>query len=621
MGNLLNNIESPADIKALNDDELLALCDEVRQTLIHSVSKTGGHLASNLGVVELTVALHRVFHSPDDAILFDVGHQCYTHKLLTGRREAFSTLRQEGGLSGFPRPAESPHDAYIAGHSSASLSAALGMAQAMRLRGEPGYAIAVIGDGAMTGGLAFEAMNNAGRTREKLIVILNDNKMSISRNVGSMPRLLSRMRAKRRYVRFKKVIEQGARGIPLIGNAVRNLLHNIKQLVKAVLVRSNLFEDMGFRYLGPIDGHRLFDLMDALEAAREMQSPVVLHVRTVKGKGYSFAEKKPNDYHGVSAFDIDSGEGSQPGENYSARMGQTLCRLAAANPRLCAVTAAMAEGTGLIPFATGYKSRFFDVGIAEQHAVTFCGGLSQKGLLPVFAVYSSFLQRGFDQVLHDLAIMHCDVILAIDRAGVVGEDGETHQGVFDVAFLSCIPGVTIYSPASFAELDDTLTRLCRGGCGVCAVRYPRGGETALPECFQWQSAENSSTMPPHTLYAPRPADRLVVGYGREFCHIAMAADRLPADQAVHVLKLNQLAPLSEETVALAAAYRQIYFFEEGIKQGGVAEHFGAMLLERGYAGRYRITAIDNAFVPQASVSRALDKLDLSPEGILRVLAG
>jgi len=614
---VLDGVNSPDCLKQMKISELDALCGEIRELLLESVSVTGGHLASNMGVVELTVALHRVFNSPEDALIFDVSHQCYTHKILTGRRGEFSTLRQENGLSGFTRPGESAHDLFVSGHASTSISLALGAAQAKRIAGREGYAVAIIGDGAMTGGLAFEGLNNAGRTKDKLIVVLNDNKMSISRNVGSMPRVLGRLRSKSSYVRFKRVVERGASGIPLVGRALRNILFNTKEFFKHLFVRANMFEELGFHYLGPVDGHNLSQLIDSLEAARAIERPVLLHVRTTKGKGYHFAEKKPRDFHGVGSFDINTGDKGDSQGGFSAQMGQALCRLAEQNPRICAVTAAMAEGTGLSDFSRKYRNRFFDVGIAEGHAVTFCAGLAQQGMLPVFAVYSTFLQRSIDQIIHDLAIAGLDCILAVDRAGIVGDDGETHQGIFDVALLSAVPNVTIYSPATYAELDALMDMLSRGGCGVSVVRYPRGSDPALPAGFAF---EPDRGLKPYTLYKSGAADTLLVGYGRTFSNIALCHESLSKMLPCHVLKINRLSPANDSLLALMAGYRNIFFFEEGIKQGGTGALIGAALLEDGYSGEYVHTAIDHTFVPHMPVDRALHKLMLDPEGIAEVIS-
>ena len=474
---ILENIHSPADVKALSKDQLPQLCQELRSFLIESVSQTGGHLAANLGAVELTVAIHRVFDTASDRLVFDVGHQCYVHKALTGRQELFATLRQFGGLSGFPKPYESGHDAFIAGHASNSVSVALGMARARTLQKKDYSVLALIGDGALTGGLAYEGLNDAGDSHEPLIVILNDNGMSINPNVGAMPGHLARLRSKPAYYHFKKWY-RGLFGKHPEQNCIYRFNHKIKSsLKKTFWPGSTLFEDMGFTYLGPIDGHDLPRLCDVLQWAKELNSPVVVHVNTVKGKGYPFAEQNPGKFHGVSPFDPKTGLVKKPsGESFSSVFGKALADCAARDSRICAVTAAMADGTGLSGFAKEFPERFFDVAIAEGHGVSMSAGLASQGMIPVFAVYSTFLQRGYDELIHDVSLEHLHVVLAVDRAGLVGADGETHHGCFDVLFLSEIPGFTVLCPASFAELRSMLRQAVFELDGPVAVRYPRGGE-------------------------------------------------------------------------------------------------------------------------------------------------
>ena len=443
---LLNKIHSPDDLKELNLNQLNQLCREIRDKLIETVSQNGGHLASNLGVVELTVAIHKVFNTPEDALVWDVGHQCYVHKILTGRLDQIDSIRTEGGLSGFPKRRESRYDSFNTGHSSTSISSAFGIANAKALQNQAGKVIAVIGDGALSGGLAYEGLNNAGRFKKNFIVILNDNNMSISRNVGSMARYLAGIRAKPAYLRTKHRIEKILLHIPCVGKIIRNFLQYSKSFLKNLLYKSTLFEDMGFMYYGPFDGHDLGKLIDILQVAKNFKKPVLIHVVTKKGKGYPFAEKDPKSFHGVSAFDIETGETPAGGKNFSSVFGTLLCCMTEADPRICAITAAMISGTGLTEYSRIFRDHCFDVGIAEEHAVTFAGGLAAGGMLPVFAVYSSFLQRGYDQIIHDAALQNAKVTFAIDRAGIVGEDGETHQGLFDVAFLNTIPNITVFSP-------------------------------------------------------------------------------------------------------------------------------------------------------------------------------
>ena len=473
---ILETIHSPEDVKALDKSQLPQLSGELREFLVENVSRTGGHLASNLGAVELTVAIHRVFDISRDRLVFDVGHQCYVHKALTGRKELFSTLRQFGGLSGFPKPYESVHDAFIAGHASNSVSVALGMARARTLKGEDYNVLALIGDGALTGGLAYEGLNNAGASGEPLIVILNDNGMSINPNVGAMPGHLSRLRSKPVYYHFKKWY-RGLFGKHPEKNRVYRFNHRVKSfLKKSIWPRSTLFEDMGFTYLGPIDGHDLPRLCDMLQWAKELKGPVLVHVHTVKGKGYSFAEQNPGKFHGVAPFDPATGLLKKPGgESFSSVFGKTLADCAARDSRVCAITAAMADGTGLGPFAKEFPERFFDVAIAEGHGVSMAAGLASQGMIPVFAVYSTFLQRGYDMLVHDVSLQHLHVVLGVDRAGLVGADGETHHGCFDSLFLCAIPGFTVLCPASFSELRTMLRQALFDIPGPVAVRYPRGG--------------------------------------------------------------------------------------------------------------------------------------------------
>ena len=606
---LLSEVNSPDDLKKLNINELRQYCDEARSFLIDSVSKTGGHLASNLGVVELTVALHRVFDVPQDKIVWDVGHQSYTHKLITGRRDRFDTLRQKDGLAGFPRQAESEYDAFIAGHSSTSISAALGYAEAMRIKGDPHHAIAVIGDGAFTGGMAYEAMNNSGNA-ENLIVVLNYNEMSISKNVGSFARYLAAIRSKPKYFRFKRRVEKVLDHTPLIGKRLKNALVSSKSMLKNLLYHSTFFEDFGFTFLGPVDGHDLDALDAVLSRAKEIKGPVLIHVDTIKGKGYTFAEQNPGAFHGISKFDVETGNPDVAAcDSFSTVAGKHLKALADEDERICAITAAMKYGTGLQYFSGAHRDRFFDVGIAEQHAVTFAASLAAGGLTPVFAVYSTFLQRGYDQVIHDAAIEKTHIVLAVDRAGIVGEDGETHQGVFDVAFLSSIPNVTVYSPSNYRELTLALDRAIYETEGVVAVRYPRGSDRSggRPDLL---------ALPDDELFDDQQARILLISYGRTALH-ALEAQRILAQRGIKaaVLKLNKIAPLCDHTIRTARRYAQIHFFEEGVRKGSIAEHLLSALHESGYTGKYQITAIEEGFVAQANVSDAMRKYHLDAQSM------
>lgn len=475
MSDFLQRIDNPKDIKALDEKQLNQLAKEIREFLINNVSKTGGHLASNLGVVELTLALHKVFSTPEDKIVWDVGHQSYVHKILTGRKNKFCTLRQAGGISGFPKVSESEHDCFNTGHSSTSISAALGIAKARDIKKQKHSVLAIIGDGALTGGLAFEALNDAGRSPNNFIVILNDNGMSISNNVGGLSRYLSKMRTEPIYLEAKQDIDTLLSKIPSIGKKAANALKRAKGIIKYMIVPGMLFEELGFKYLGPINGHDIGELANVLERAKNSKGPVLIHVCTMKGKGYSYAEENPSEFHGVSSFDIETGESkTNGGPTYSDVFGEELVKLAREDDSVTAITAAMPNGTGLSDFAAKFPDRFFDVGIAEQHAMTFSAGIASSGLKPVVAVYSSFLQRGYDQIIHDIAMQNLHVVIAIDRAGVVGEDGETHQGIYDISYLSHIPNMTIMAPADYQELRSMLRYALMVHKGPISIRYPRG---------------------------------------------------------------------------------------------------------------------------------------------------
>ncbi|MBQ6163424.1 MAG: 1-deoxy-D-xylulose-5-phosphate synthase [Clostridia bacterium] len=605
--NLLSSIASPEDVRRLSREQLPVLAQEIRETLIETVSQTGGHLASNLGVVELTIALHRVFHSPKDKIVWDVGHQTYVHKLLTGRYDRFGTLRSEGGISGFSRPDESEHDMFFSGHSSTSVSSALGIAEANKIKGNKNYAVAVLGDGAFTGGMVYEALNNAGRSGTRLIVILNNNEMSISRNVGAMARYLARILSRPSYSRLKSRTERFLNHIPLIGKPLSDAVSFTKSHIKNFIYSSTMFEQFGFRYMGPIDGHDIDALCDALEGAKEQNRPVLLHIRTVKGKGYDYAEKEPTLYHGVSKFDIDSGEPIMSGDNYSKAFGEFLTEMAQKDKRICAVTAAMSVGTGLSPFQEKYPERFFDVGIAEEHAVTFCAGLARVGMLPVFAVYSSFLQRSYDQIVHDGALQGLKMVVAVDRAGFVGDDGETHQGILDVPFLNTVPNITVFSPASYAELRSAFVKAFYHTEGAVFIRYPRGAQEELPEDYIY--SEND-----FDLYGDEDAPICLVTYGRVFSYCCKARESL-RDLKIKIIKLNKIKPISQQSVEAAFGSEQIFFFEEGERSGGVGEAFALRLEEAGYRGKYVLTAVPDTFVAQASPMAQLHKYKLDAEGI------
>lgn len=603
---VLDNVNSPSDLKKLNISELEELCDDIREELITTVSRTGGHLASNLGVVELTVALHKVFNSPTDQIVFDVGHQCYTHKILTGRKESFSTLRTENGISGFTRPVESKHDIFSSGHSSTSISAAVGLAKAKQLKGEKGKVIAIIGDGALTGGLAYEALNNAGNDNSNLIVILNDNNMSISRNVGSLARNLNTIRTSSHYVTFKSRVQRGLARIPKIGTQISRTFTLINSKIRQRVLHSTLFEDMGFRYYGPVDGHNIDELLDVLKVAKAHNHSVFIHVNTVKGRGYDFAEKNPTQFHGIGKFDINTGEPTSSNKSFSAAFGDTMCKFAAKDHRICCVTAAMAEGTGLYDFAKKYPKRFFDVGIAEQHAVTFSSGLAKNGMVPVFAVYSTFLQRSYDQLVHDVAMQGLKVIFGIDRAGFVGEDGESHQGIFDTSFLNSVVGLTVFAPAYYDELEAMLYQGIYKSDGAVAVRYPRGSEGYRPDDYTFEHK-------PFAVIGNSACKHCIVTYGREFSECYRAYEQL---EDTFIIKLNQIKPIDSDVTLYLDKCEHIFFYEEGIACGGVGEAFASLLVENNIKASYKHIAVNNEFVKQASAQSQIAHYRLDSNSII-----
>lgn len=532
---ILDSINSGDDLRRLGEDKLEALAAELREYMINNVARTGGHLASNLGVVELAIVLERVYDTSRDRLVYDVGHQCYVHKILTGRREQFPSLRTLNGISGFPKPEESVTDAAISGHASNSVSVALGMARARTLRGEDYEVVAVVGDGALTGGLAYEGLCDAGASGESMVVILNDNGMSIDSNVGSMSDMLSRLRVRPGYFKFKRAYRKALSHTPKL----YNFNHRLKEKMKRKLLPTNIFSDLGFHYLGPVDGHNFPQLESVLGWARELKGPVLVHVKTVKGKGYTFAEKDPQVYHGVGAFDTKNGVGEDIPGGFSGCFGKNLCNLASADSSIVAITAAMSDGTGLSEYAHCYPNRFFDVGIAEEHAVAMAAGLAAQGMTPVFAVYSSFLQRGYDMLIHDVSLSELHVVFAVDRAGLVGQDGETHQGVFDVCYLSSIPHMTVLCPSSAAELAEMLNTAVYQCSGPVAVRYPRGGEGA------YRTSAGSESV----AVLRRGGDVTIAAYGILINNALEAADILEdSGISAQVIKINRICPLDCEVV-------------------------------------------------------------------------
>ena len=612
---LLDKIDQPSDLKKLNAQQVEKLCTEIRHFMLENISKTGGHLASNLGTVELTVALHRVLETPKDKIVFDVGHQCYTHKLLTGRRKQFDHLRQLDGISGFPNPNESVHDAFIAGHGNTALSLAIGMAWAKKIKHEPGLVVAVIGDGAFTGGMVYEGMNNIGGL-DNLLVILNDNKMSISKNVGALARYLTHLRTTTAYYDAKDNVRSFLDGVPLIGTPMKKSLIGAKTLVRRAMYHSTMFEDMGFEYIGPVDGHNVEELERTLRSIYQRPGPHFLHVVTKKGKGYQPAEMNPGNYHGVSAFDPDGMPDPEvaPKESFSTVFGKLLVQEGTQNTKLCAITAAMKYGTGLQFFAHSHPQRFFDVGMAEQHAVTFAAGLASQGMLPVVCIYSTFLQRSYDQIIHDVNLLKENVVFAIDRAGFVPADGETHQGIYDPAFLSQV-GMPIYSPSNYAELKYWLPILLSNEMqGPRAIRYPRGGESKALAQYGCSGKEYDH------LYTAPGAKIVLVSYADEVEDVLNAAKLLGAENIpCDVYKLVKIFPFTEELIREIMRYDVVLMAEECVACGGIGEHLEMALQHAGWNGRYIHTAVEQLCLPHATVPQIKQVTGLDAEHLAQAV--
>lgn len=593
----------------LTDGEGVDLCAALRRELVEDVSKTGGHLASNLGAVELTVAIHRVFDTGFDRLVFDVGHQCYPHKILTGRREAMSTLRQYGGIAGFPKPEESIHDAFIAGHASNSVAVALGMTRARTALQEDYKVLALIGDGALTGGLAYEGLSNAGGCGQQLLVVLNDNGMSITPSVGAVADYLAKRRLRPQYLTFKKYYRR-IMSATWFGRKVYRVTHRVKQALKQSLLPCSMFENMGFRYLGPVDGHDLAGLTRILRYAKELSEPVLLHVKTVKGKGFLPAEENPDAFHGVSPFDPLTGRAQKPhGENFSVVFGRALARLGRENPRVCAITAAMLSGTGLEEFQREFPGRLFDVGIAEGCAVSMAAGMAKQGAIPVFGVYSTFLQRSYDMLVHDVAIDHLHVVLGVDRAGLVGEDGETHHGVFDVAYLDSIPNMTVLAPSSFAELERMLERAVLQIDGPVAVRYPRGG----------QGPYTSDSSAHASVVLRSGKDITLVGYGILINDLLKAAEQLSAHGVqAEVVKLNIITPISpEEVLKSVLKTGKLLTAEDCVASGSVGQRLAACLAQAGIAAKVCLINSGDRFMTHGDLDCLKRDLDLNPDGITK----
>lgn len=601
---ILERINSSNDIKKLPEEELEPLCQELRDYMISSISRTGGHLASNLGAVELTVALHRVYDTSRDRVVFDVGHQSYVHKIITGRRDSFCTLRQHGGLSGFPKPYESEDDAFIAGHASNSVSVALGMARARTLSHADYDVAAIIGDGALSGGLAYEGLANAAASGEPLVVILNDNNMSINENVGGTAHLLESLRVRPGYISFKRWYRDVFTKLP----GLYKFNHAIKEWLKKRLLPGNVFSGMGMYYLGPVDGHDISKLETVIRWARELRKPVLVHVVTKKGKGYKYAEEHPEKFHGVGRFDIETGELHDSGDCFSAKMGESLSRLADNDGRIIGITAAMSSGTGMDVFSAAHPDRFFDVGIAEGHAVSMAGGMAKQGMVPVFAVYSSFLQRGYDMLIHDVALQNLHVVFCVDRAGLVGSDGETHHGVFDVSYLSSVPDMTVLCPASYAELETMLRAAIYDINGSVAIRYPRGGEGKYTAC---------NTAPETLLREGR--DVTLVCYGIMTNEVLDAAERLAAEGiSAEVIKLSMIKPPDFDLVMRSLRKTGKLLISEDVCEAGCV---GSRILEEAAISEIDIRAakllnLGEGIVPHGTVAELLHDFGLDADGIV-----
>lgn len=606
---LLEKLNLPNDLKSVSKADLPVLCQELREVLLNQVSKTGGHLASNLGTVELTLMLYRVFDMPQDKLVWDVGHQSYVHKLLTGRLERFSTLRQKDGISGFPKREESVYDAFNTGHSSTSISAALGLATARDLNREQHHIISVIGDGSLTGGLAFEALNHAGHSKRNMLVILNDNEMSIRENVGALSLYLNRFRSKGLYYRIKQVTERLVCGIPFIGKPLFRGLDFLKGSLKRFFSIGTMFEAFGFKYVGPIDGHNLAELETTLQRCKQMKGPVLLHVKTIKGKGFTPAEAEPNNFHGIGPFDLNTSTWPSKGsKGYAKAVGDTLCEIAKKNENLVVVSAAMIDGTGLGTFAEKYPERIFDVGIAEAHATTFSAGLACGGKTPVFVVYSSFLQRGYDQILHDVCMQKLHVVFAIDHAGMIGADGETHQGLFDISYLKAIPNLTILSASDENELRTLLQYAISDCTGPVAVRYEKD---------TLGTGESTDFSTDKVKILREGQDATIITYGR-IVHEAIKAVDILGEHGVfcELIQLVKLKPLNVEELVSKIHSDKIFLLEECQRFGGIGESV-ATVISKDCNRRLYIVGVPDCFVSQGTVKEQLHDVGLDAENIVR----
>lgn len=615
MYRILDGFKDPSEIKAMSLPELDELSREIREFLIESVSITGGHLAPNLGVVELTLALHNVFDFKKDKVVFDVGHQSYVHKILTGRKNEFNTLRKLGGLSGFPKTEESSYDHFNTGHASTSISAALGMARARDLQGLDHSVVCVIGDGALTGGMAWEAMNDAGFKDTSIIIILNDNEMSISRNVGAMSLYLSALRSDTTYERIKKDIQKNIEKLPL-GKSVSNAAKWVKDSVKAMVVEGMIFENLGLKYLGPVDGHNIKDMSRILKSARDLRGPVLVHAITQKGRGYEFAVAKPDMFHGIAPFDSTKGKVSgTKSMSFSQGFGEVMVELANEDNRVVAITAAMRDGTGLKEFSLKNPERFFDVGIAEEHAVTMAGGMAISGLKPYVAIYSTFLQRTLDQIIHDIALQNLNVTFCIDRAGLVGDDGETHQGIFDTSFLTMIPNMVVAVPKNIEELKNMFRWSKTYDKGPLAIRYPRGGDKETCDLHEltefipgkWEKLYDGEKI-------------LILTSGKTISTALKIREMISHKFNPSIVNATFLKPLDLEMIKkYFMDYELIIVIEDNIKKGGLGEAVESILFENNFKGKIHIAAFDNSFVNQGDIQSLHNMYGISPEKIVKAI--
>lgn len=614
MSKILDNVNTPEDLKKLNINEKQQLASEIREMIINIVSKNGGHLASNLGVVELTIALHSVFNMPKDKIVWDVGHQTYVHKILTGRKDKMHTLRKMNGIAGFPKTSESEYDNFNTGHSSTSISVALGMAKARDLNKEDYNVIAVIGDGALTGGMALEALNDAGASRNNLIVILNDNEMSISKNVGGVPRLLSKIRTKKLYKASNDYIRDSLEKIPIIGKKLSRIMKRIKRSIKQLLIPNMFFEDIGFSYLGPVYGHNILELEEIMQMSKQIEGPVLIHVITKKGKGYKIAEENPDDFHSTSGFDIQTGKSRKTKkDDYSKIFGDKLVELAEKNNSIVAVTAAMKDGTGLSNFAREFPSRFFDVGIAEQHALGFAAGLASSGTIPVVPIYSSFYQRGYDQVIHDICIQNLGVVMCVDRAGIVGNDGETHQGILDLSFFSIIPNLNIMAPKDFRELGDMLEFAVNLHKPV-VIRYPRGGE-GVTKFDKHEKIELGKSE-----IIKEGKDITIIAIGKMVSRACEVQEILKNDNIeVEVINARFLKPLDEKRIVQSIEKtKKVVTIEDNILKGGLSSSVKELIVDNKLSEvKLKCFGYPNTFVKHGTTEEIEKLYGLDKENIVR----